>query len=356
MIDAERLLRIRGLAKRVISRKARLLHHVYTWFRIVGESTYVLHDYTKTKVLLDKVSTRQTSQRTDDEPSTFSHTRTGQNARLDDFLRLEVSESEEGLDIETPKGREVGLYDIHLEDPREDPETMHPCIYGVSETWLTLVSQTTRLANVIDALNHNEKGKNVRIMETLQKRSERLENLVCAFAARTPKICTSTRGQTVGELKPDWHQAAREHLNRALNSALIIFFYRRVRKVNPWILQCHVDDVILALNKFDKAMSDGKTPGHGTVWPAFMAGCEALGSDRCEKIKAWIERGLSTGNSASFKVALDTILELWRLRDTKSSASKRQQTENRTGSETLKSRQCTWMDLLREKRTWPMFY
>ena len=34
------------------SGRARLLHHVYTWLRIVGESTYVIHEYTKSTLLL----------------------------------------------------------------------------------------------------------------------------------------------------------------------------------------------------------------------------------------------------------------------------------------------------------------
>lgn len=45
MTSAELILRMRGLPKRKISQKSRLLHHAYTWLRLVGESTNVLHDY-----------------------------------------------------------------------------------------------------------------------------------------------------------------------------------------------------------------------------------------------------------------------------------------------------------------------
>lgn len=51
LIDAERLLRLPGLAKQTVSRRAHLLHHVYTWLRIGGEITFVIHDYANPALL-----------------------------------------------------------------------------------------------------------------------------------------------------------------------------------------------------------------------------------------------------------------------------------------------------------------
>ncbi|KAG9774456.1 hypothetical protein KCU88_g5466, partial [Aureobasidium melanogenum] len=148
MIDAERLLRLRGLAKRNISRKARLLHHVYTWARIVDESTYVLRSYDNLD--LETVLPRRFKASTATDQA-IAEPRPSHNPRLDDFLRLEHNAHDLDREPEGPKEHEIGLHDIHLEDTREFSEELFAQLYGVSETWLSLVSRTTRLANIMDA-------------------------------------------------------------------------------------------------------------------------------------------------------------------------------------------------------------
>ncbi|KAL4887809.1 hypothetical protein BDV59DRAFT_211989 [Aspergillus ambiguus] len=138
MVDAERLLRLRGLPKRRISQKARLLHHVYTWLRIVGESTYVLHDYTPSASFLEALDTQFRT------PPSINTLSANENPRLDDFLRLDARNSDSDLNIDEPKDLDVGLHDIHLQDSRVFSETLYKQIYGIPETWLSLVSQTTR--------------------------------------------------------------------------------------------------------------------------------------------------------------------------------------------------------------------
>lgn len=180
MVDAERLLRVKGLAKREISRKARLLHHVYTWIRIVGESTSVLHDYRSYGPVVDNICTIYRSgwsSRSGGRP------RVGHNARLDDFLRLDPHQSDSDLDVDEVKEHEVGLHDIHLEDSRYFNDTLFQ-VYGISETWLSLVSQTTRLANILEASKHSSEA-DAAFFEFLQKRAGRLENMICSFALRS---------------------------------------------------------------------------------------------------------------------------------------------------------------------------
>lgn len=350
MLDAERLLRTRGLAKRTISRKARMLHHVYTWLRIVGESTYVLHDYKSSEALIEK-SLPQHSSNSGESRSSFRSSRSGHNARLDDFLRLDA-QGDGDTDLDEQKDREIGLLDIHLEDPRNDPATLYLEIYGVSETWLTLLSQTTRLANVIDTIKLSGRVKNVHLMASLERRTERLENMVCSFASAPANKLTSHSEDTREE-----HAQSKpiDCMIRALNAALVIFFYRRIRNVNPWILQVHVDDVIQALEDFDTALSAYNMQGPGTVWPAFMAGCEALTEARRMKLNQWIEQGITACGYAAFKSARNAMIEVWKRRDVKAATRKpRHLYAKQDGSSPLSSKDCTWMDLSRENRLWLM--
>lgn len=346
MIDAERLLRIRGLAKRHISRKARMLHHVYTWLRIVGESTYVLHDYKTLESFVEK-ALPQHSKSSKETRRSFGVSRSGHNARLDDFLRLDAAQGDDDTDLEEQKDRETGLLDIHLEDTREDSESLYLQIYGVSETWLTLVSQTTRLANIIDTIKFSGITKSVNIMESLEKRKERLENMVCSFAATSPSQPKSIQSE---EQRNQSDQRPIDCMIRALNAALVIFFYRRIRNVNPWILQVHVDEVIRSLQDFDAALAARNLTGPGTVWPAFMAGCEALTEARRDNVRCWMEKGYAMSGFAAFKVAQEAMMDVWSKRDPVAG----NKTSPGTSSGRDRRTSVTWMDVSRERGLWLM--
>ncbi|KAK4940350.1 hypothetical protein LTR10_019566 [Elasticomyces elasticus] len=314
MVDAERLLRLRGLAKRNISRKARQLHHVYTWMRIIEESTYVLRNFQNVGASTTLGISRQSAKEPRTDMSIAGRTETqyqpGPNPRLDDFLRFEASASEHEVEM-TPKDREVGLHDIHLEDSREFAETMYMELYGISETWLSLVSQTTRLANVMDSLSVNKDRRDVEFVELLERRKQRLENMVCSFAAMGRQTLErSTSSGNVGTI-----DAPRHDMVRALNAALVILFYRRIRKVNAWILQEHVDNVIRALKDFETSCQRATIEEPGSPWPAFLAGCEALYPAQREYLSGYLDRASAMTGFARLETARICMVEVWRRRD-----------------------------------------
>lgn len=337
MIDAERLLRLRGLAKREISRKARLLHHMYTWNRIVGESTYVLHEYGPSESSIEAINHHFRPQL--DQAENDHIRRSDHNSRLDDFLRLRTRQSDSDLDIDEPKERETGLHDIHLEDSRRFSDTLYSQIYGIPETWLSLLSQTTRLANVIHTLTNSGSAKklvNSEAWEALQRRSSRLENMICSLALRSSRVSSSHSPGPPGR--------SHVHMLRALNAALVIFFYRRVRQVHPAILQGYVDDVISALRDVDAALTQSGIPGPGTGWPAFVAGCEAITQSRRDVLLGWIEKGGARCGFAAFRAAKEVMLEVWKEQD-----------EHSTSTNCCGGPNPTWVSILRQRKLWPIF-
>ena len=353
MADAERLLRVKGLAKREISRKARLLHHMYTWIRILGESTSVLHDYPSYGPVLDNICTIYSSgwsSKSGEGTRVGGGSRIGHNARLDDFLRLDPHQSDSDLDVDEVKEYEVGLHDIHLEDSRYFNDSFFQ-VYGISETWLSLVSQTTRLANILEA-SKNSSEADVAFFEFLQKRAGRLENLICSFALR------SAPGLTGRECASSWQvianvatggQLPSDHMLHALNAALVILFYRRVRNVNPLILQGHVDHVIRALNEFDLALVSHNCQGPGTPWPAFIAGCEAISATHREALLSWLKKGVSQCGLYSFSMSINIMKEVWQLEGSRVSDSP-------LGLRHNSPHYRTWVDISRAKNLWPMLF
>lgn len=336
LIDAERLLRLRGLSKRRISKKARLLHHVYTWLRIVGESTFVLHDYHLSFSCLENLGVSRSHPSSSTNSNTTAAVTSEPNPHLDDFLRLENQNSDSDLNIDEPKDIASGYHDIHLHDSRSFPETLYKQIYGIPETWLSLVSQTARLANVLAMWQTaRNSGKTLRLeaWEALQRRAMRLENLICSFSLGRARGGSADLQATC---KPH------AYMLEALNGALVIFFYRRVRDTHPAALQGYVDSVIAALEQCSVSLSEAGTSGPGTAWPAFIAGCEALTSARREAVIRWLDNASSMCGFTSYAMARDIMTKVWRKQDEHLTANR---------SEPMPM----WIDICKQEQIWPLF-
>ncbi|KAE8158553.1 fungal-specific transcription factor domain-containing protein [Aspergillus tamarii] len=291
LINMEYLIRLRGLVKPKLSRRARLLHYHYTWIRILTESTLVIHNQiphsAPCKTLL--AQRRATIPPYDD------------NRGMDDFLRVVPTDGDSDLNIDDPKDSQTILGDIHLVDSRNFPEELHTAVNGVSETWLGLLSQTTRLANVMDQLNSGTCTMSAERHLALHRRSHYLENMICSFTSRKPAP------RSLGEPKA--------HMWQALNSALAIYFYRRVRQLNPCILQGYVSQIIEELHNWDAALAQHELVGPGTAWPAFMAGCEAMGHAEREAIVQWLEKATERSGFVSYTTARQIMEQVWKRRE-----------------------------------------
>ena len=322
-----------------------MLHHLYTWSRIVGESSYVLRNHDQTQIAAEigsySMSSRKRRAGRRSIDAQQSDPQVGHNSKLDDFLRLDSDAPESDVDISAQKDSERGLRDIHLEDPREYAGTMYLQLYGISETWLSLVSQTTRLANVMDSLE-STKRKDVELLESLERRKQRLEHMVCSFAESNKPINASMPQQATEEnhhdlIVPSETKSPRSCMVRALNSALVIFFYRRILKVHPWILQEHVKSVVQALQDFDTSCQTSEGPG--CVWPVLMAGCEAIAPHQRDYLSQWLERAFTKTGFARFKTIKSCMLEVWEKRDEL----------GRRKDKSLRDKVWSWVDVSRER-------
>ena len=296
----------------------------------MGESTYALHDYAPSDSFMEALKHRFRYQKVETTPA-------ADNSRLDDFLRLDRRPADSDLNIDEPKDTEIGLYDIHLQDSRRYPATLYSQIYGVSETWLSLVSQTTRLANVMETFrvareNRQVKPVSFEAWETLHRRSVRLESMVCSLQGRAEGSTCDTR---------DKLSKSHESLLQALNSALVIFFYRRIRQVHPAILEGQVDRVISALTEFDSALSDANLTGPGTVWALFIAGCEATTPDRRKSILFLLGQGEARCGFSSYQTIREVMRQVWEKQDAHLARSRGEPFP-------------TWLDIVKQKQVWPI--
>ena len=319
------------MAKRQISQKLRLLFNLYAWLRLMGESTYVLHSYVPSDSFIDSLNT--ICQVHTPHPGKSSTAEIHERCRrIDDFLYFENSEGD--LNIDEPKDRRLDIPDIHLQDSRMSVESLCQQVYGIPETMLSLVSQTTRLANIMETLRNAQTSLipiSDHVWKTLQRRTTRLENVINSF--RNRELAASL----------DEDQASPYKLMvQALNSALVIFFYRRVRQLHPAILGGHVDHVITTLKAWLSLVRDGSPVGPGTLWPMFIAGCEAATKPQRDAILDIVDQAGNKNGLLPFRIAKDIMSEVWRIQD-------KQQVVHH--GDTLP----TWMDVLKKQKVWPMF-
>ncbi|KAF5680040.1 transcription factor ARG81 [Fusarium heterosporum] len=165
LTEMERLISWRGLTKPSISRRARLLHNIYAWMRIVSESLNVYRDENHA---IETPFARPNTNSSRTQTASVPVQSINPDMTLDNFLHLEPRK----LHGQTQRR---DIKDIHLADASQDQENMYMQIYGVPETWLSLVSQITRLANVMDRLSASRKSDAEALM-SLQPRASYLEN------------------------------------------------------------------------------------------------------------------------------------------------------------------------------------
>lgn len=321
----EHLIRSRGLKKPTVSRRARSLHNVYAWMRIVSESTNVSYGQ---RVIAEGPSTARRA------PSHHTPMRAiTSDIPLDNFLDLQPQQHPPDSNIDTPEDGQNGQ-DIHFATCLQGQGNMYMQIYGVPETWLSLVSQTTRLANVLDRLSPQEKTRDAEILVSLQPRASYLENAVCLFRSRhcsSAQPPSSTLCTAVQQAKPHIQMV------QALSSALVIFFFRRIRNTNPLLLQECVNHVILSLHAWDDALVKHGLLGPGTAWPAFVAGAEAMSSKQREQFISWLDNAFSKAGWVGYSMSKEVLGEVWRRRDQGPTASI-----------------VTWMDVCRGMGKWPI--
>ncbi|KAK1543523.1 hypothetical protein CPAR01_04156 [Colletotrichum paranaense] len=316
LVEMERLIRTRGLRKSKLSRRARLLHNIYAWMRIVSESTKTFHDEAP---VLDPIGINDGWVTAQDHVPAHDQSQAGiasfrpaissaeqlrkvyPEITLDNFLHLEPLQ----LHPDTTSHNIINddmtdtNKDIHLATSIQDQEDMYMQIYGVPETWLRLVSQITRLANVMDHLAPNESQLDAIKMAALQPKASYLEEAVCAFKSRY-------HGQYEQDLNTEKPHV---HMVRALCPALMIFFYRRIRNINPMLLQESVDEVMEALEGFDDALSRNELLGPGTAWPAFIAGAEATKPERRAQFSSWLNRAYTKSGWKGYCVSSEVLCE-----------------------------------------------
>ncbi|OJJ29953.1 hypothetical protein ASPWEDRAFT_144015 [Aspergillus wentii DTO 134E9] len=287
LIDAECLIRMRGLPKPRKSVKLRSLHHVYTYLRIMAESTCGC-------ALLKMRPDRPSSSLFSLESSYL----TPRSFRVADYS------TDADLDMQLEKSIDMGYNDIHLEVMGTWKETLYPEIYGIPESLMALLSQTIRLANEQDLLHENS-TINTDIAMSLNRRAKLLEKPILAWELphQSQSLDDVLAEGDVGRTSATYYMVL------AVHQALILFYYRRIRNIHASILQETVRKTLGYLVQSDQA-----DRGCAIPWPGFLAACEALDPQLQSELAGWLRSTGQRTGLRSFITAAETAERVWRAR------------------------------------------
>ncbi|KAK9798653.1 putative Fungal-specific transcription factor domain-containing protein [Seiridium cardinale] len=264
LLDAERLIRLRGLTGKR-SFKIRLLHHMYTYLRIMAESTGNCAELRNCRQGQDSLTSSPTVM-----------LRGFQVA--EDSLML-------GLDPSSEKSGDIGYNDIHLEVQGRWKESLYANIYGIPESLMTLLSQTIAFAN--------DKGR-------LEKVAQRDEKVAAALASHTKILETSLWSWKISDplVPPDTlpspgheqedaqdllDQPKMRNMISAMHQAIIIYFYRRIHNVNAMMLQDMVKRTLDYLQPCVQEDMEDPDFAASLAWSSFVAACEAVSPELQER-------------------------------------------------------------------------
>ncbi|VUC31674.1 unnamed protein product [Clonostachys rosea] len=298
LLDAERLIRIRGIPKPKKSQKVLLLHHTYTHLRIMVESVCSM-EYLE--------SFNHASQ-----PNLPS-----QNAYSLRNFQLAEERLNLGLDPSSPKDDDEGYNDIHLETQGNWQKTMYPFLYALPESLTTLLSQTLSLANAKPQLDRIALI-NPKTAAALAEHTFDLERNIWNWTlpSRTdsplsPDISGSEYAPGINNGDMDREEIKCVAL--AFHQAICIYFYRRIYKVYPRILQTAVAQTLEYLGPCMRGGSEERDFGTSLT-------CEAMTPELQEKSLEYLSRFDQKGSFWAPWQAVRIVKEVWKRREEREQA------------------------------------
>ncbi|GKT60220.1 C6 transcription factor [Colletotrichum tofieldiae] len=266
LLDAERLIRLRGLAMPK-SFHVRVLHHVYTHLRVIAESTDIAIDSPKNQV---QAATEMAVS----------------------LRKFRIAEDALGadLDLSREKPADIGYSDIHLDISGHWPATMYPDIYGVPESLMTLLSQTISFANEklkLEAIAMYDPRVSISMTRHIKQLEQNiwswsLESMDMKNGPSRPRELVTKDTQLVD------HPIIKS-LTLAMHQALIIYFYRRVYNMSAMVIQDSVRKTLDYIQPCLEETSDDHDFAASIGWAGFVAACEATTPDLQERGRKVLE-------------------------------------------------------------------
>lgn len=201
-----------------------------------------------------------------------------------------------------------------------DASALFRDVYGIPASLLGLLSRTTYLSN----LGTQTSSKSCpRDAQAVDEQIKAVEDSICNWKNPVPLANINTAQTPLGDyIYTDENITAADinlslvfNLNEAMHSALLIYFYRQVRRINPTVLQHFVSKAITNLLAYEQELNIKRLPSAAICWPAFIVACEALDHGDRDQISGWLLRQGQRSGIRNFEMARDVAMQVWEARE-----------------------------------------
>jgi arginine metabolism regulation protein II len=282
LVESEKLIRNHGLPKPVKSQKVSKLHHIFSFLKIIEESTI------QKAIPLSNESGMGTC------PSTSPSSPLSDVVVAVDGSQL-INSRLEWLDED-----ELG----------DSEDSLFVSIYQIPTALLSLLSQTSSLCKDLTSTGSptSEFSRRCQIIEDRIFNWKPPENLTLKEAPQT--------FESMELESSDGHNcsAISAHIVAAMHHALIVHFQRQIRKTDPRVLQHYVMNAAnhLVVHEKLKKILDVRTTAF--PWPCFIVGCEAYDLAARQKVEEYLDL-VRDYNVGSLVEVERVIREVWRRQD-----------------------------------------
>lgn len=287
LLDAQRFVSRFGIEQSARSRKARMLHSIYLYLRILEESTDIQ--------LREDQFQKQSGEYHGSTQMSMSGIRTSIWA---DNLTLCPDDTRHGSLAST--GIQSGC--------SIDSIAIFEQIYSVPVSLFKLIARATEVAREMEELRKCGLSPETDV-DLLWSEVKTLEQQICDWKNQYGEF-----GSNQGDSLP--RESLLYHLAEAIHAALMIFFYRRVRDMHSGAVQHWVKQTADHLLTVERLKLECGDRSANLCWPGFIAGCEATGAEIRRQWSQWFDRSYKDSHIRMFDVARVAMEDIWRTKDT----------------------------------------
>jgi arginine metabolism regulation protein II len=284
LLDAQRFVSRFGVEQSAKSRKARMLHSIYLYLRILEESTDI--------------------QSREDEFEKQPGGYCGSTSLSTPDSRVSIWADDLTLSPDDP--RYCSLLATEVQPACSvDSIAIFEQIYSIPVSLFKMIAQATEVAREMERLRRYGLSSGIDV-DLLWTEVKTLEQQICSWK--------NQYGSDLGESLP--REALLYHLAEAIHAALMIFFYRRVRDMHSGAVQHWVRQTADHLSTVERLKLQCGDRSANLCWPGFIAGCEATEAATRQRWSQWFTRSYKDSRIRMFDVARVAMENIWRTKDT----------------------------------------
>ncbi|EWG38454.1 hypothetical protein FVEG_01662 [Fusarium verticillioides 7600] len=259
--------------KSTYSSKARSLHRIYFYLRVIYDST----------------ACRNSCDYHDGSPP---------SPEADFGTALSVSLLDKVEDEGVVPGKSKSVLN-HVTAPKAQQVGEYECVYGVPQALLILLARTTEL---IDQVTTSRQQQPNSPSTHFSDQCDQLESDIIDWEPASSS--TSDSDTTPSAL-------IIQKTTLAFHSALIIYFAQHIRHLHHNYLRTHILLVLSSIEAIEAIKSENSILSAPLYWPAFIAGSEAFEKGLQDRFRGWY-RKVEGYRLASVRSGIDVLREVWK--------------------------------------------